>query len=93
MGVRSVLQVSHIFSFQQCESGSTGLAVMLSHSGFAVLGSVAGVAFASVFACVFVDDHSVSAHVIAVAFSCLAAMAVAGFIHEFQRLDAVHNFS
>ena len=63
---------------QQSESS---LAVVLSHSSFVVLGGVANVAFASVFASVFVDDHSVSAHVIVVAFACFVAMAIAIFVH------------
>ena len=54
---------------------------MLSHSSFAVCGFVADVALAGVFAGVFVDDQSVSAHVIVVAFTGFVAVAVAVLVH------------
>ena len=57
---------------------------MLSHSSFVVLGCVADVALAGVFAGVFVDDQSVSAHVIIVAFAGFVAMAVAVLVHVLQ---------
>ena len=57
------------------------MTVVLSHSSFVVLGCVADVALAGVFAGVFVDDQSVSAHVIIVAFAGFVAMAVAVLVH------------
>ena len=69
-------------------------AIVLLHPLFVVLlGVLAYVAFTSVRACVFVHHHSVSTDVVAFAFACFVAMTIAGFIHEFQRLDAVHIFS
>ena len=46
-----------------------------------MLGCVADVALAGVFAGVFVDDQFVSAHVIIVAFAGFVAMAVAVLVH------------
>ena len=54
------------------------------HPLFVVLLGVAYVGFTGVRACVFVDYHSVSAYVVVVAFACFVAVAIAGFIHEFQ---------
>ena len=67
------------------------MAVVLSHSGFVVLGGVANVAFASVFARVLVYDHSVSAHVIIVAFAGFVAVAVAGFVHKLFGFYTMHD--
>ena len=82
-GVRS----NPIFELINC------FTIVLLHPLFVVLLGVAYVAFTGVRACVFVHYHSVSTDATVVTFACFAAMAVAGFIHEFQRLDAVHNFA
>ena len=57
---------------------------MLLHPLFVVLLGVAYVAFTCVGACVFVHYHPMSAYVAVVAFTCFVAVAIAGFIHEFQ---------
>ena len=82
-GVRS----NPIFELINC------FTIVLLHPLFVVLLGVAYVSFAGVRACVFIHYHSVSTDVTVFAFACFVAMAIAGFIHEFQRLDAVHNFT
>ena len=67
--------------------------VVLLHSLFVVLLGVADVAFAGVGAYIFIHYHSVSADVIIVALVGFVAMTVAWFIHEFQRLNVMHNFA
>ena len=80
-GVRS----NPIFELINC------FTVVLLHPLFVMLLGVSCVAFTGVGACVFMHYHSVSTDVTVFAFACFVAMAIAGFIHEFQRLDAMHK--